>query len=157
MIELTNADVLLAGLGGLMRRLHAIRKGRRDPTGARAAEKWGHDVVGALGEYAICKALGLHWDATVGRLDAADAGRLEVRCTTYLRGHLILHPRDHPDRSYILTLLHDTTIHTPGWLPGSVGMSPQYLQADARHGEAYYIPQADLYPMEQLADWKGQK
>lgn len=69
-------------------------------------ERVEREIVGAIGERAMCKAYGLEWAHRVGRFHQdGDVGhQIEVRATKHEDGHLIVREADqvNPDRWFFL-------------------------------------------------------
>lgn len=152
-IELTDQEIFAAAAGGVRRNLSAIRDRRTDGTKAQPGDKWGHHVLGAIGEFGVSRLFGVPWDPAVGQIDKIDLEGMEIRTTGYARGKLILQgpnrssKGDNPKSTFFLACLVETRLWLVGWLVGIDGMQDQYWKEDDRGHGAWWVPQRDLHAM----------
>src|SRR3954467_14799984 len=93
-VDLSWAEVRIGILNGTERRCRGLYRGRRPRYGATG--NWDDDIVGALAELVVAKALNLY-PSFGAEPDSTDVGdRFHVRSTTRLDGCLIVH-NDDPD------------------------------------------------------------
>lgn len=121
LVTLTEQELEEAALGGVRRRINGLVKNRRSThpeTPDHEQNWWESHVVGAIGEFAVAKALGLPWRATVGQINQKDVGEYEVRTTQLPKP--VLRYRGHNDASstYILCSYRGNQVLLQGWLPG---------------------------------------
>jgi len=122
LVTLTDDELSRVAHAGLDRRLDAMRRGRagrRHESIPDWKQNWFQTtVIGALGEYAVCKAFDMAWNPTVGRIDATDAGAWEVRTTERPDPKLRVRKHDNLDKNYILASYKKNQVLIQGWLPG---------------------------------------
>jgi hypothetical protein len=113
------------------------------------------EVVAARSEVAFWKLTGMHCRINafilVSHLTDIDGdaiwegGRYEVRSTEYATGHLIVHPTDNPDSTYVLCVVDDPVYSFPGYIAGRDAMVPEFeLERDPRGERNFWVPQHRL-------------
>lgn len=150
-IRLTWHEMLLAAQAGCLRQVCALQDQRRARYGVRDGEAWQDHVIGALGEYAVAKAMRAFW--TVGSFRAPDVGRYEVRTTPYQSGALLLHADDRDDAPYVLVTGGCSAIFVVrGWLLGrDVKQPSRWGTRDGKlYQPAYVAEQHELRPLREL-------
>lgn len=158
-VVLTIADWLRAMRAALERVYRSTVQGLNHATVSqrtheRRAE---HDFIGAVGEIAVAKWLGLDaWRPLVDVFhDRADCGLdVEVRATTFEDGCLILRDNDPPERSYVLAtvrLEHPARVVLRGWALGRDVQVDAYKRNPHEFRPAWFMPQSALRPMATLA------
>ena len=151
LVTLTPAELEDAAVGGVRRRIAGLTQGRRSThpdTPDWKQQWWESHVIGAIGEYAVAKALGRTWDPTIGRIDQRDVGNYEVR-TTQLPNP-VLRYRIHNDASawYILCSYKRDQVLIHGWLPGQTVLDLGYME----HDDVYTAGPDQLYPITDLPE-----
>lgn len=139
-----------------VRRVVESQRARMKPRGASARltfdELVASNLVGAAGELAAARVLGVYWPAhvNVNKPGPSDLPPdWEVRARRPDRADLTCTPRDDPDRRYLLVTGTLPTLTVHGWLWGREAMAPQYLRDDDRMPEPlYFAPQHVLHPVE---------
>lgn len=150
-VELTPPECLLAANVGLMRRLQAIT-GRRLPSyGYDNADPWQADIEGACGECVVAKYLRVFWNGSIGDLDAADVGRVQVRTTRFDDGCLIVRLTDPSDSVFVLVVGQAPTYRIAGWIHATEAKRDEWFtdKGNGRVG-AYFVPQGVLRPTSEL-------
>lgn len=139
-ITLTRPELLLGAQIGSLRHIAAVKDGRRDQHGF-TGDGWGIHIEGALGEIALCKALGIYWPATVNSFGKADALRdVQIRTRSRNDYDLIVRDGDKPHERFVLvTGLHGNYM-IRGWILGAEAMQPQYRATHGDREEAYFVP-----------------
>ena len=117
------------------------------------------DFEGAIGEWAVAKALDLEWDGEffehgdweVWRTEGHDVEGLEVRTTMYRFGRLIVQPSNKDDVPYVLVTLAEDyrEAHLRGWSWGRDVKQPKHWQ-EFWARPTYAMAQSDLQPIEDL-------
>ena len=127
-----------------MRHIENLKKKRGDRYGAnKQGNGWQIDIVGALGEMALAKALGFYWEGK-GRLSAPDVGPLQVRTCSDNRHHLLLHPGDDDDRRFYLVVAKTPHFEIAGWILGRDGKRDEFWQERVQGRPAYFVPPSAL-------------
>ena len=150
-IRLTPHNVRFAGYVGVERAVMDINySGRYGINNAKSG--WQASLMGACGEVAVAKWLGVYYDGALGNFKAADVGEFQVRTNSWLNGDLILHPADKDDEKFILVLAHNPPAYTIyGWAYGREGKKPEfYRQLVEGRPKVYCPPQRILRPMDTL-------
>lgn len=152
-VSLNDHELLSAAVAGCQRRVLGIRKNRPQLHGADLrANYWQIDIMGALTEYALAKAVNCHWEpATDSPLSSlpGDVGSLQVRSTCHMSGKLIVHPQDADDAPFVLAVLREPEIKFCGWLYGHEAKLLGERRAGASNTE-FWVPQSLLHPIEDL-------
>jgi hypothetical protein len=106
------------------------------------------DYLGAWGEIAVAKALGIEFIPTVNTFKAADIGvNLQVRTTDWPNGHLLVKDRDNDDHIYILCRCpRFPKFEIVGWCFGREAKNPDWLTDFG----AYSVPNNKLRSIETL-------
>lgn len=151
-VSLEWPEQLHAAQVGSMRRISAINRNRPQPLGEpEKIAAWDKDIESSGAEAAVAKLLGLYWyavDADPQSIDG-DVSGVEVRHTHRPDGRLILHDKDDGDRPFVLVRGVMPAYDVVGWIFGRDGKKQKYLfKGDGR--AAYFVPAADLRPIEEL-------
>lgn len=146
-INLTNSQIMMVAQAGIIRHLQFLKRNARPMYGLDANTKWELQIEGALGEYALAKCLGKHWEG-VGVAGGDDLGEEEVRMTEYSDGHLILHPADKDEKRYWLITGKNGKYIVRGFIYAKDGKLDKYWQniIDQKGNDrsCYKVPQKDL-------------
>lgn len=97
-----------------------------------------------MGELIIAKHLGREWVPAAAFQPDIEPG-IEVRFTTYHRGHLILHPADDDESRYWLVTGQDGNYWVRGSILGADGKREQFWRTNLRH-PCFMVPQDVLNP-----------
>ena len=110
-------------------------------------------AVGAAGELAFAKALGVYWNFSVDTFRSApDVAGYEVRTRTNPEWDLFIRPNDSDNRKYALvTIDRDKSFLIVGYLLGADAKQRRWLRDYGNRGKsAYFVPQAALLPIPEL-------
>lgn len=121
LVTLTADELEQAARGGIARNIDGMmkqRKGRDRETAEHEQHWWESHITGAIGEFAVAKALGETWRPTVGRIDQKDVGEYEVRTTQLPKPLLRFRAKDNPHSKYILCQYRGNQVLIHGWLVG---------------------------------------
>lgn len=156
-IKLSWYEILHAAYAGVSRSVSGMKDGRSLEPG-RNGERFGQDCIGAIGEFAVSKVLGMHWSPAVGFLDTGigDVGGVQVKSTSRGNGSLILRLNDEDRFRFVLCRMPSLPlVEIAGWIQGHAGKDPQYWrETDAARGihqAAFFVPQIALVSID---DWK---
>ena len=156
LITLTNEELKHAAQIALLRNKSQRLAGRAD--GKVIESSIMADTIGAEGELAVSKALGLPWDGSwlpiplwdKWKREGNDVGRLEVRTTNHATGRLILHHSDKDNSPYILVISNERPIfRLAGWLFASEGKHKKYWATHVPR-PCYMVKQQHLRTVEDL-------
>ena len=147
-VELTLFELEMGAIVGSKRRADSISKKRK----GHKRGSWDKDVEGALGELAVCKAIGTYWNGSVNTFkDLADVGdNIEVRHTELDSGKLIIRPGDNPESLYVLVTGSAPTYDVKGWIKGDDGMKQKFMMNPGGAGIAFFVPVKNLKQMKTL-------
>lgn len=147
-VALTPNQYLFAAQAGFLRQASNVCKGRQDAHGYAGG---GYDihVLGAVGEFVVAQALNLFW-AGPGTLRAPDVGRLQVRTRSRSHYELIVHDGDDDDAAFVLVTGQGLSYQVHGWMYGLEAKARRYWRDPAGGRPAFFVPQADLRPMDLL-------
>lgn len=129
LVTLTEQELEEAALGGVRRRIDAIKNKRRPNQPNRPDHEqhwWESDIMGAIGEFAVAKALGEQWRPTIGDVRQKDVGDFEVRTTQLPQPVLRFRSHNDPQSKYILCSYKGNQVLIQGWLPGHTVRSLGY-------------------------------
>ena len=152
-VDLTPEEIEYASDIGIARNVNHRKNGTIDGSVTKRPSTE-IDVEGAIGEYAVSKALHLNW---VNQLyteeewkrirrtkEDNDVGNLGVRTRRGTWGRLILHPHDDDNRPFVFVLLGERTATLVGWIIAKDGKKKEYWQ-DVGYGRwAFYVSQDTL-------------
>ena len=150
-VHLEFYEMFHAATAGVMRNIENKKLKRKPAYGAQIESDWQISIEGALGEFALCKYLGVFWLGK-GGFRGADlydkAGEpMEVR-TSQFGGesvHLPLYERDHDDRKYWLLTGHNGDYAVHGWIYGRDGKRAEFWrQMKAGRAHAFWVPKSEL-------------
>lgn len=151
-VELSWPELLLAVNAGVMRRLNAVRNGRKEEYGRHPAASWNEDINGCIAELALAKYLGIFWSGTVGRLDLPDVGTLQVRSKTEVGHRLVIRRSDKDAEPFVSVLVGIPVCHLCGWLFAKDAKRETWLLPDPDKPDRFFVPNGELQPIEALLD-----
>lgn len=103
------------------------------------------ETVGAVGEYAFCKYLGVAWDESVDTYhNVPDVGSVEVRATRLDVGSLIVRDNDADDRVFVLVTGTPPQVEIRGWIRGGDAKRPEFSRNPNAYRQAWFVPQRAL-------------
>lgn len=151
-IELTNIEAAMAAMVGVARQHGAVEGGKSSFGGPlRVDREYGIHVIGALGEMAAAKALGVYFDATVGTFKSRpDLEGIEVRTRTNHDWDLLVRDNDDPEAVFLLVTGDTRAFKVWGWAYGHEAMQDRYVQTYGGRRPAFFMPKADLHPLQEL-------
>lgn len=133
LVTLNAQELREACHGGIERRIDAIKRGRKSTHPETPYHKqnwWQSDINGAIGEYAVAKALGVTWNPAIGQVDQKDVAEYEVRTTELPNPVLRYRGHNDPNSTYILCSIKNNVVLIQGWLPGYVVKDLGYMEFD---------------------------
>lgn len=133
LVTLTETELETAAHGGVARNIDAMKRGRKSYQKNRPDHEqnwWQSHIIGAIGEFAVAKALDLPWNPTVGQVDQKDVGDFEVRTTELPNPVLRFRSHNDPCSHYILCQLKANRVLIHGWLPGYAVRDFGYMEFD---------------------------
>jgi hypothetical protein len=169
-VRLTWPEARQAAETGVHRRLVSLARRRGGSHGKPGAGiSWDLEIESAAAELALAKLLDRFWSMS-DELDVdGDVGREQVRHTVRPDGRLIVHPGDLDGARYWLVTGKMPDFRVVGWLLGRDAKDPRYWTDPGTGRPAYFVPQADLVPidaeqpvdveleLEQLFSTKGER
>ncbi len=150
-VRLTWMELYQAAQVGAVRQIEALKLNRPDRYGY-SGDGWSIHITGAAAELAVAKASGRYWHALATRPSTlpGDVGRMQVRWTSRRDGDLILHPDDGDETPFILVVGAAPTFTLVGWVLGFEGKRSEWWRDPAGGRPAFFVPQAELTPVEVL-------
>ena len=151
LVTLTRDEMERAAYGGVQRRLAGMYQNRRSThpeTPDWRQQWWESNVIGAIGELAVAKALDMEWNPTIGRVDAHDVGPYEVRTTQLPSPVLRYRIHNDPKNRYILCSYKRDKVLIHGWLPGQTVLDLGYME----HDDVYTASADQLYSITDLPE-----
>ncbi len=145
-IRLTGPEMTMAGLTGVCRFVESREKGRVPGT-RTMLEAAGGDILGAMGEAAVAKALGRYWLGEWLNHKAMDVPGYQVRHTSYDSGHLCVQDSDADGERFVLVVGDPPNLRVVGWMWGGEAKQLKYY---SQTFGCFVVPQADLRVVEEL-------
>lgn len=145
-VTLTEAEIVYAASAGAVRRLRNEREGLEEAHGVKRDDGngWDREIVGAIGEIAVAKALRVYWNGNGTDRKRPDVGPWDVRSTSLPHGKLIIHKNDPDERVIFLVTGKAPTLSVRGWLRAIDGKRPEYWD-DKKPRPAFFVPQDKLH------------
>lgn len=151
-VILTEQEMRFAADTGIMRRIVSMRQGLKDSAGysGRAGGVWQMDVLGAMGELAVAKALGAYWTPGINTFKLPDVMDLHVRATEHKAGRLIVRPNDRPGW-YVLVVIDAPAFDVIGFCGLEFARQDQFRAVpEPGRPPCWAVPQSHLAPIEWL-------
>jgi hypothetical protein len=139
-VDLSASDVRHAALVGVGRDLAAKAQNRRPLYGGNTLIA---NIVGALGELTVAKALGVFWNPNVGGNDhdSGDVGPFEVRTTNRSPAFLTVRERDDDARPVVLVTGQPPCMRIEGWIWAAEAKREDWRE----NASQFKVPAIDLY------------
>jgi hypothetical protein len=151
-VTLTSPELLMAGFTGVFRFVESRVNGRAVGHGLTIKEAAAGDVIGAMAEAAVAKALGRYWLGEFHNHRAMDVPGYQVRHTPYPNGRLAIKESDSDGDRFVLVVGDPPTFYVVGWAWGGAAKQEHYYgQHFGNGGMCYAVPQSDLQPLKELA------
>jgi hypothetical protein len=104
-----------------------------------------------MGEKAVGKATNRYYLPTVNTFKSGnDVQTWQVRTRSKSFHELYVRDSDPDDRPYILVKGSCPTYDVVGWIWGHEARRPEWRKNHGGYGEAYFVPDAALHPMDTL-------
>lgn len=145
-VRLTMIECILANAVGCKRQSEA--RNRPDANGFRGNGRMIH-ALGAAGELAAAKALGVPWFPTCNAGKGPDlAPDWQVRTRTRANYDLIVRANDKPEERYVLILAHDyPRMDVVGWCWGHEARQDKWARDHGGRPTAWFVPRRALQPI----------
>ena len=152
-VRLTEMELSMAAHVAFIRQIVSMRKGYT-PRWGDVNRGWLNNLLGAFGEAAAAKYLGVYWGGGNNDIRASDVGDYEVRYNSYGdKAYLRINDQDKPAKKYILVTGEPPEFKLQGWLLGSEGMRQEYRDTPLNNTpgkDCYWVPISKLNPMSEL-------
>lgn len=152
-VTLTSSETELATQVARQRQAEAQRMGLRPKFGATDSSAASIHALGAAGELAAAKALGVAWQPTINtfKQEGGDGvGRLEVRTRSRHDFDLLVRPSDRDGRAFVHVTQSSTGHQVHGWLWSSEAKQGRWLQNFGGRPPAFFVPVSALRPLDTL-------
>lgn len=146
-VHISPEEFARCAAGGMLRFVSSSSKGHnhRSVRERTYYERLEDETVGAVGEYALCKYLGIEWDAPVDTFhNVPDVGDVEVRATRHDTGCLVVRDNDADDRIFVLVTGTAPTVEIRGWIRGVDAKREVFIRDPHGHRRAWFVPQHAL-------------
>lgn len=135
---------------GRLRQLASIKRGSLDQHGFDGLG-WSEHIEGACGEMVVSKVLGIYWDGSIDTFKAPDiSDRIQVRTRSSHSYELIVRKNDLDEDVFVLVTGRCPTYRVWGFVSGADSKRPEYLQTHGGRPPAYFVPQSQLQPIDNL-------
>lgn len=151
-VALSWNELRLAAQVGMTRRIDDMQKGCVTKYGVKEKDKWANDPIGAIGEMAVAKMLGIYWSGAF-EVGALDVGRVEVRtsCLGLTSGHLLLHRDDSSKKIYVYVRMGASRVlAVVGWIYGHEGKQRKFWDDKVGGRPCFFVPERVLHPVKSL-------
>lgn len=163
-VKLDNDEIELAEIIGSSRHKVCETKNYKDYRKSTIHKSSELDTIGVLGEIAVAKAFNCLEEYVEDCIENTgwtlkDVGSVQVRTTPVKNGRLIVRPGDGRGKDgeklkepFILVIqLSPTDYELAGWMIGENAMQDKWIYDPYNRGKAYFVPQDQLKPMEELS------
>lgn len=145
LVKLSKREHFIAVQVGMLRQHLSVGKGEQ----TQQYDGLGYDnhIIGALGEYAVAKALRLFWTG-LEDTGTCDVAPLQVRTVTNPILRLRIMETDPDSDVYVLVeLVNPFLFNVIGWIPSWEGKKSLFWSNTHRGTPAFLVPRSVLYPM----------
>lgn len=151
-VTLTHTEMMTGSYVGAARQTQALDEGLRSRGFMTADKQWGIHIIGALGEKAAAKALGVYFSETVGTFHngVPDLKGLEVRTRSKHDYDLLVRPDDDDDIPYVLVTGTGPEFHVWGWMTGAEAKQDRWSKTHGNRPPAFFVPKEHLHDLEDL-------
>lgn len=149
LVKLDPHEMAAAAYVGVRRHLGAVTKGLQEKHGCDGS--WDHHILGAMGELALAKWLGVYWAGTVDVFKRVpDVAGVEVRTRPRHDYDLIIRDDDDEERVYVLVTGRGPEFRLRGWVKGLESRDLRWRKDHGGREDAWFVPQDALHPMDEL-------
>ena len=149
-VVLTANEMYVAAMVGVRRRLSSMSAGFLERNGAASAsiaEAWYYNIVGAQGEMAAAKALGVYWPSSIGaeKADPDMPPDWQVRTMGKSTYDLIVRKDDIDSHKYLLVTGTGPEFLVHGWIYGKDAKKEEwYGDRGGRNAPCFWVPKSAL-------------
>lgn len=144
---LSRAEIMQAAVVGVMRQVQNLRDSREPAHGAGSGSDWQLHIEGALGEFALAKAINAFPGGAHEFRGTDVGGKWQVRTAGKHHYSLILHEADSDDDVFVLLTGRNGEYVVRGWIRGVDGKRSEYWKDPVGGRPAYFVPQSALRPL----------
>lgn len=141
---------------GCLRQQESLRREVADKNGAQMEDGFNIHIMGATGEVAFCKSVGLFKTLpngfkaypilSVNAGKAPDFGKnIQVRTRSKQYYELLLRPDDSPNELYVHTVQGSQFWTIKGWIWGWEAKKTEWIRNPMGRGSAYFVPEEALH------------
>lgn len=151
-VTLAWSEILIAASVGAMRRVKSLKKGYKPAYGATKKSAWDHDINGAIAEMGTAVWFGAYWTGmgTIGRVDVADVGSLQVRSKLEFDDRLVIHLDQIDEEVFVSVWVDPPRCTLCGWLKAQDAKKDEWLFQAKGRPPMYYVRNKFLHPMAEL-------
>jgi hypothetical protein len=153
-VVLSSVQMLMAAQVGCFIQVNAIKNKYQDriPNQKRRLQ-WDNNIVGQMGEYAVCIALNRTYRGDIQSFRGADVDDfIQVRSSANPQMSLTLYEMDNPDHLYVLVVGDAPNLIVVGSMWGHEAKQDKYWRESGVLRPAFFVPQADLKPFDPKDD-----
>jgi len=150
-VVLTWPELVIAAGIGMRRQIGALRKSLLNRHGLSEEDSWSAHVEGAAGEMAAARAMNRYYSGSVNTFKRdGDVGKIQVRTRSRHDYELLVRPEDRDGDVFVLVTGVAPAFNVVGWLLGRHAKQDQWLKQHGGRPPAYFVPHAQLHPIESL-------
>lgn len=144
-------EISRAALVGVSRNVEAMRKGLHNARPISESD-WHIHILGACGEVAFAKATNRYWSGSVNTFKTGGdvGGHIQIRTRSKSNYDLIVRDNDNDDDIFVLVTGGPSEFDVKGYMRASDAKAEKYKANWGNYGEAYFVPQAELHPIDAL-------
>lgn len=141
-------EMLIATSLGTARHMQSVS---RTPSRGQAKEtSLDSHILGAIGELAAARVMGIYPGFTVNNFDGPDMGK-DIQIRACREGRLIIAKHDKSDQKYVLVTGYAPELDVVGWIWGGEAKSERWLfDPNNNRPPAYFVPAEELHPIETI-------
>jgi hypothetical protein len=155
-VTLSDTEMVWPTKVGTDRHEAAKKANKRDSHKYKGSDEDGLKIhiLGAAGELAFAKSLGIVWDASINTWKKPDlCGIVQVKTATHHTYSLLVRPDAKDGEIFVLVTsenLREYQIH--GWMIGKDIKRERWLRNPGERKAAWFVPQSALHPYEDLLE-----
>jgi hypothetical protein len=150
-VELTKSEVFTAAMVGLQRQCSSLFKKSKNRFEIEKEKEWGIHIIGAMGEAAAARGLGMYWPMSVDTYKDPDIlPNIQVRTRTKDDGDLIVRDDDDDNEIFVLVTGTGPKFMLRGYVTGKEAKKKEWLKSPNGWKAAYFVPQSKLKSIEDL-------
>lgn len=150
--RLNKFELAIANKIAEMKQSEAVKNNRKDQHGFDGENGLEIHGIGACGEIAFAKLMGVYWDGSINTFGSCgDVGEFQVRTTDSREKHLIIRPGDKNCDTFVSVRAEDSNYYVMGYQNAAYAKRKEWLK-DTENGRPpmYLVPDEELRDVTEL-------